>query len=402
MLTSSDNLLMVDPKKYPWIQEFKLSPESLSGWDGQFLSTLFNNEVISEEKYLSWAQNYYGLAILDRDFFYYPFEAKKIENQIQMSKELWNQECYPIYQWENIIYIACLKPIDIVIDGYKVCFVLSSPQALKFLWNNHIEAMVQKTGIYNDIPAGLIDTDNILNELDFGFGKKTQTPKDETSTKSAILKQEIETTDVIVDKSPVAEKTTEPLPIPPAIDETSLAMEPTYLGTENIRTLDDILLNEAKDHVQDCESIEDGVMCIMKKTRGFFKKMMWLSPSAHSYQAKLSWGNWEFDEEKAGSEVNIHDANPFKIVHKTKLPYHGPVYMNDVNQMYVDWWNHAKPLEHLTIQPVIINGECFGCILGADKGREFDNDTILKQMDRLSKRLADNISKLLTKQNPAA
>lgn len=389
---------MIDHKKHPWVQALSLTEDDLSSWDGKLLSTLFLNEVLSEEKYLSWAHNFYQIPQIDRDFFYYSFDHKKIEKYIQLGKELWDQEFYPIYIWNDVLFIACLYPQNISIEGVKTCFVLSPPQALKHLWNNKVEGLVNKPNELKVAPEGLFNADDLISEMNFGFNESTKVKKEDKEA-TQVVPEKIDLSKV----APISAKN-EPIKITPQaapeeLTDSKPISEINYMGTENIRMLDDLLLNESKDHVQDCESIEDGVLSIMKKTKGFFRKMLWLSPSTNSYQAKLSWGNWDFDETKAGSEVNLDQPNPFRIVHNTKLPYHGPLFMNAANQNYMDWWNGGKSLDHLTIQPVVINGECFGCLVGADKGREFDNDIVLKQMDRLSKRLADNIEKILRQKN---
>ncbi len=68
---------------------------------------------------------------------------------------------------------------------------------------------------------------------------------------------------------------------------------------------------------------------------------------------------WKYDRNwkapKANESIFLDTTSPFRIVSRSKAPYHGPIHPNPVTSKFFEQWHIPAP-EHVSIAP-LFNGE---------------------------------------------
>jgi hypothetical protein len=118
----------------PWLKDLGLSADEFrrcpEGEDPLLWG--LRNQLVPEAAYQIWASETYGLPRLDSAFFDQAFDSKLLSEYADLYN--WSPHCYPIYEWENVVYVASLKPESIPLGQKKVCCVIASYSALVQTW----------------------------------------------------------------------------------------------------------------------------------------------------------------------------------------------------------------------------------------------------------------------------
>ncbi|MCJ8277227.1 MAG: hypothetical protein HRT44_03885 [Bdellovibrionales bacterium] len=124
----------MDYKNQAWFTELGLNDDifqALPQGDNPLVWAL-KNEHISMEKYTLWAREHYQLPHIKDSFFNFSMDASLPEKYQGLYS--WSPSCYPIYEWEDVLYVACLEPVSLNEDQ-KACFVIASLSSMETAWN---------------------------------------------------------------------------------------------------------------------------------------------------------------------------------------------------------------------------------------------------------------------------
>lgn len=97
--------------------------------------------------------------------------------------------------------------------------------------------------------------------------------------------------------------------------------------------------------------------------------------------------------------VEIETPSIFRIVVRTRLPYHGYVTPSPTNDAFFAAYFGGRLPKHATLVPVIVEEELFGILMGVAE-KEVDYKNSLIQMERLADEMAQHLVRL--KQSNAA
>ena len=127
---------MSQKKTYLWIEALGLSSSNFDklpvGEDP--LVWGLKNMIINEEEYLKWATETYKLPAIKAEFFSMAVDFSLMAKYPEIYE--WNAYCYPIYMWENVIYVACLKPHEFQ-SNQKICQVIAPFHPLESAWQKY-------------------------------------------------------------------------------------------------------------------------------------------------------------------------------------------------------------------------------------------------------------------------
>ena len=129
--------------KYPWARGLNIPMETISIWEMQagqsdLLRWALANNKINEFSYQDWAKVYYQLPTLDAKFF---DQSPKPELWERWGAHSWSGSFLPIYEWDGVLYIACLEPPnekqkDLVANlDVKVGFLIAPISGMKKWWS---------------------------------------------------------------------------------------------------------------------------------------------------------------------------------------------------------------------------------------------------------------------------
>ncbi len=131
----SDKVLM-SKNIFPWVKPLGLSSSNFADKPEGANSLVWGlkNNIINPEEYLQWATEYFQLPAIKAEFFSFALDFNLIEKYSNLYD--WHAYCYPIYQWENQLFIACLEPPTTSIS-MNTCFVIAPFHALESAWQKN-------------------------------------------------------------------------------------------------------------------------------------------------------------------------------------------------------------------------------------------------------------------------
>ena len=110
----------------------------LTAWKEKFqvledctLETALRNQLIDEGEYQEWASKYYGLPVVEDEFFSRHLASSTFINNI---KNIASPSAVPCFEWNRILYIACLEPQKINAKQ-KTVFFIASLRSMESLWD---------------------------------------------------------------------------------------------------------------------------------------------------------------------------------------------------------------------------------------------------------------------------
>lgn len=108
---------------------------------------------------------------------------------------------------------------------------------------------------------------------------------------------------------------------------------------------------------------------------------------------------WKWTEQLLSVKGDAPDAIPleqasiFRIAYKTCMPYHGYVVPNAVNTAFFNAFNRGLAPKHVTIVPVLINGDLVGMLMGLSMD-QVDYKTSLMAMEKLASEFGRNLDRV--------
>jgi hypothetical protein len=196
-------------KNLSWKEKFNIPSDT-----DHSVADILRSGLMNEEDYLAWASETYQLPIVDAAFF------KSAENHkllLDNSSSEWTDTFFPILEWENRLYIACLEPNEIGINK-PYSFVLAPIVAMESLWNK-MDKPESDTLVEPSIEAPSLSA---LNGLSFGDGALASSldlpPDDTPSSNSETPSENINSFDLSSLEVPKENPVKEPA-IAPAIAE---------------------------------------------------------------------------------------------------------------------------------------------------------------------------------------
>lgn len=138
--------------------------------------------------------------------------------------------------------------------------------------------------------------------------------------------------------------------------------------------------------IDQTKNLEQIITSLVASLKDDFQKIMWVDydPEKKTYFPKKVLGQWSPNAQSWQRPLNTAEPGMFRISHLSSLPFHGPVSVNSVNQLFFDDWNSGEVPDHLTIYPLMKNKElCLGLFLGLGKADRFHFKSTITKMDSL-------------------
>ncbi len=172
---------------FPWVKPLGLSSSDFSqkpeGADA--LVWGLKNNIINAEEYLAWASEFYQCPAIKPEFFSMAVDFSLIEKYINLYD--WYAYCYPIYQWDDTLFIACLEPPRAPINS-KVCFVIAPFHALESAWQKYENSKPGVNMATEQLPI-VPDPAPPSNFAEMGEANTSQPPQNSDLTKTEVLSE---------------------------------------------------------------------------------------------------------------------------------------------------------------------------------------------------------------------
>jgi hypothetical protein len=138
-------------------------------------------------------------------------------------------------------------------------------------------------------------------------------------------------------------------------------------------------------------SIDSALIAKIKETLNhsykFYNKIMLLVINSNETITPIHWDK-NFKPKDTARPISLYQPSPFRIAFKTAKPFHGPVSMNHILEMFVHDWLSGNPIHLLTIVPLVENNMPFALLLGIA-----DNDIDLRDSLTHIQKIAETTTK---------
>jgi hypothetical protein len=95
----------------------------------------------------------------------------------------------------------------------------------------------------------------------------------------------------------------------------------------------------------------------------YYNRVMLLIVNSNETVSPIHWDQ-NFKPKTSTHPISLFQPSPFRIAYKTAKPFHGPVTMNHILELFINEWLNNDPIHILTIVPLIENNTTFALLLG--------------------------------------
>ena len=420
-----------------WLTQFKEQLQGLESFyaemprEESLLRFAFSRDLLKEELYLQWAQQYFGLPLLKAPFFV-DISPNTSLWQKYHEKFTWSPELLPVAEWDGHLIIACLNPETFLANPYPgSILLLTDSQSLQKRYDfyqstsaivdpsqaspnmnlelqdepvEHISAE-ELEQLESETPEGMeVHLDGVSLETPEGISlgansniqESTSVP---TGLSFASLRVATPTDAVTATEATNATATataTATPPPPPAEEMAAIRPIPhtpqLVVSNETSQspgansTVGYSLEPWSKDFLQN-ETLK-----AFQKMKSHFEKTLILSISDDESKAKVQFWDENFKKPQEERLIPLKTPSIFNIVAQTVKPFHGPVSLNEVNERFFDSWNHSQIPSHVTITPIVVKDRLVGMIMGFSNSQSYNKAT-LNYAEKISYEIAEDLQK---------
>jgi len=132
-----------------------------------------------------------------------------------------------------------------------------------------------------------------------------------------------------------------------------------------------------------CNNYEEVVEVAFRKMADLFEKSVMLIFQGGELRPWRWTASVGRDQKNKASKISLETPSIFRIVFRTRLPYHGYVVGNPINSAFFAEMNAGEVPPHVTIMPVMIQDQIAGMLMGISNA-PVDLRTSLRQMEHIT------------------
>lgn len=443
-------------QNYPWVDGLKVKPGDVDLWrieappNEAFTFWCLERGKIRPNEYLHWACEHYQLPIVTDEYFN-EHPNRKLWQMIQ-SVANWSPAMLPLEEWDGTIFIACVEPPSEVQWSFPVRYVLANPRQLKALWS---ELHGEETVVIPAKPAAEekpIEIKSSVPESENSFaGLQLNLPDSppEPSTEPMSTVSPVESdgpAGLSLNLPPLPETPVESAPPAeePALEPSHLELnlnlntnvapihlelqdpnattptlqleitsankppvEPKTVKTQVTRTAVNeipvsqgpILTDEwSPDQLEDSIKEEQVFAWAFQQLRTHYTSSMLLLLVNDKEYKPFRWEkDWKASAQAPSLIMDVTKPSPFRIVHRSKQPYHGPLIENEFTKTFFTQWGYKKTLPaHVTITPIALQPHGHGVLLCVGDA-EANTAAALTFNTRVAEKMSDFLNQLKLK-----
>ncbi len=351
----------------PWVAPLRVTHDDYQNWLKQcppreplsFWALRMGH--IPWPTYAAWAMEYYGLPVLDSSFFSqntYPESLSKLPAHKPFGPHL-----LPLEQWEDITFVACAEPPAETPLSSQIRLILADPKELWKLWNNQTDSQKQE----KSVSSGLLQLDNIDTSkftaapdgLSSSFNLEKSSPPDDFPSLNfdAPAGLQLEGTSTKISLQ---------LEVPESSTVKTHAATTLHVPDHNFQQH----FTELKQHFI--------AAWILRMDNNQLKPWKWdpvLKPMS----------------DQATRSIDTTKPSLFRIVCRTKLPYHGHAVESPTNIEFFKAWGFAELPKHVTAVP-ILSGETLTGVMLAVGDSSANTPQVLLFAEKLAAGLNPNFT----------
>lgn len=152
-------------------------------------------------------------------------------------------------------------------------------------------------------------------------------------------------------------------------------------------------LKIAPPNITDAQSENEIVAWSFKKLKEFFKQSMVLIFEGDDLKAWKWEKAWAPRSKESFEKFSTEEASIFRIVRRSKLPYHGHVVPSDANRQFFLNWGIVNLPEHVTLIPLLLEDQPVGILISmGDQAANTQQALVFAQ--RVGERLTESLKRV--------
>jgi hypothetical protein len=126
--------------KAPWFHALGLKKEDFAQLPADRDPLLWGLEqgVIAEAPLNQWVSENFKIPRIQPEFFSLAVDFNLLQSYSHLYE--WSPTCYPVYLWEETLFIACVSPENIFLGNQKHCLIAAPYSAMKQAWDRQHSA----------------------------------------------------------------------------------------------------------------------------------------------------------------------------------------------------------------------------------------------------------------------
>lgn len=261
--------------------------------------------------------------------------------------------------------------------------------------------------IPQDMPTSQIDSDQ-QTKTDLAFLELKANSLNVTKTNSEPTKKP-----VVVKSAATAVKT--PLYLPKnATDEgintsqqflaQGFASEPVIHDIEQIeKTVPHIVINDPKLswlenlRLYNVAKFDELSHQLFESLKTFFELSMVVAFNENEKSVKVLVWDQQFSDKGSSKTYSLEQPSFFRITKNTEKSYHGYPVNNEINEKFFEEWHAGDIPDHLTIVPLIVNGNIVGMLYSSGPKSSYTSQSLKFAQTKVNEWTKDVILKLMHK-----
>ncbi|HMN68176.1 MAG TPA: hypothetical protein PKC28_06515 [Bdellovibrionales bacterium] len=349
-----------------WAEALKISADSLERWSLEAPEGMpvvvhcLEQALIRGEDYFAWAQEHFGMAMLNSSFFASALDTSRLREARQNGD--WKPWMFPVSEWDGVLYVACAEPPSTEIPD--TVFLLADPVVMRQAWNDCEESSFEApTGLSDAPPPFKLNLDNTA----FGATAVDLAPENTVSENTMpVIPLPVEQTEshilsptaAVLPEMPVMEKD----PARPSLITKSPPPKPKIVALDNE-------INGLFTHLRQ-------------------RYQASLVMRVHQNVATIYRWDPELNLQASAPNASVNLSYPtfLRIVSKTMMPYHGYLVDSPAHQELFAHFGMDKLPACVSAVPIRTNGDLWGIAIafGDESAQKLDSLNFLQDaVDRL-------------------
>ena len=339
-----------------WRNSSELRQEDFPIW-------ALKNNKISQNQYMEWAIQHYKIPFVTDSFFYNITINQQFWNRIKNLAN-WNQDFLPIYEWDSIIFVGCLQPPKETQDK-NIVPVLVTPKNLNFFWKKiQTFSKIGARDTTSASPRGTISSGTRNTTSASPRGTTSSGARDTTSasprgTTSSGTRDTTSASPRGTTSSGTRDTTAPTNKSAFLLQETEQKTHSEFLSNP-LTLLQTMVRNTALTQLKMFRG-SDVVSQVAQISEKYFIGIIIFSFQNNQF-TPIEWS-----DSMAGpaTPINIEKPSIFKMIVKSKSPYHGFIVDNEIHKQFFTPWGFEALPTHVTFIPIFDNSKN---IIGAFMG----------------------------------
>lgn len=392
--------LHIDPLKFEtWLTEIP-KHESVTFW------CLIHGHLRSIE-YLEWAKNFYGLPAIDEKYFRLAAN-RDLWTKIQ-SVANWSPSLLPVEEWDGTVFVACVEPPSDINWSFPVQYVLAPARELVYHWerlsNDPTKVTNPSVSGRGTTPAAKLT----LNIQDIAKNPPNEKIADDLSLAMQLGENSNSTLEVnsVVDAPDGLSLSLKPPTLnldpaePPKVQIAPVVQLQPEAQRPQSQTGFVLVKNENSDpkvgairgeidsdrqaphSLDDAESEDQAVAWCFQQLKPHFRYAWILKVKGDD----LIPYKWDSQARAKGSQaeqpIDLKQPSLFRIVARTRMPYHGHVVDSPINTAFFKLWGLRETPPHVTAVPLLEGGKISAILICAGE-KPAQADAVLRSTEKVA------------------